>query len=171
MRSAVNAEQAFDQYHRAVYRFVYRLTLSPDTAEDITQECFLAFLRAPGRFDRARGTVKTYLFAIARNLVLKDYRDNRAEVAMEQEDATAGIADPRTGQEISSAVAQAVAALPPLQQEALVLFEYEGFTLEEIAQVSGADVGTIKSRLHRARERLKRTLAPYKKVGDLHGTA
>jgi len=165
----VNAERAFDQYHEAVFRFVYRLTRRADAAEDITQESFLAFVRHPGRFDPARGTIKTYLFAIARNLVFKDYRDNRVEVQFEGQEFTA-IRDPRISVEVSSVVEQAVAALPAMQQEALVLFEYEGFTLEEIAQISGADVGTIKSRLHRARERLKRTLAPYKRIGDLHGT-
>ncbi len=60
--------------------------------------------------------------------------------------------------------------LPPLQKEALVLFEYEGATLEEIAQIVAADVGTVKSRLHRARERLRRSLAGYRKVGNGHGT-
>jgi RNA polymerase sigma-70 factor (ECF subfamily) len=44
-------------------------------AEDITQECFLALMRAPERFDPDRGNLKTYLFAIARNLTLKNYRD------------------------------------------------------------------------------------------------
>jgi len=72
--------------------------------------------------------------------------------------------------EIATAVSTAVADLPLLQQEALILFEYEGATLEEIAQVVGADVGTVKSRLHRARERLRRTLAPHRKVGKAHGT-
>jgi RNA polymerase sigma-70 factor (ECF subfamily) len=52
----------------------------------------------------------------------------------------------------------------------LVLFQYEGATLEEIAQISGADVGTVKSRLHRARERLRRELAAYRKVGNARGT-
>lgn len=167
----MNAEQAFDQYHQAVFRFVYRLTLRPDIAEDITQECFLAFIRAPGRFDRTRGSVKTYLFAIARNLALKDYRDNRAMVPLDDGAEAPPVFDPQGNQEIAALVAQAVAGLPAMQQEALVLFEYEGFTLEEIAQVTSADVGTIKSRLHRARERLKRTLAPLRKVGDAHGTA
>ena len=162
-------EQAFDTYSEAVFRFAYRLTRRADIAEDIAQECFLAFLRAPGRFDQARGSVRTYLFAIARNLVLKEYRDSHAEVQFEDDGAglPAGESLPI---ELSSAVEQAVAALPPLQQEALILFQYEGCTLEEIAQVAGADVGTIKSRLHRARERLKRTLAPHKKMGNAHGT-
>jgi RNA polymerase sigma-70 factor (ECF subfamily) len=110
--------------------------------------------------------VKTYLFAIARNLALKHYRD-RAPEEQPPRDAPAVPLD----QELSSAVAQAVAALPPLQQEALVLFEYEGFTLEEIAQVTGTEQGTIKSRLHRARESLKRVLAPHRNGRDEHGTA
>jgi RNA polymerase sigma-70 factor (ECF subfamily) len=165
----VHAEEAFDQYHEAVFRFVYRLTGRVDLAEDITQECFLALVRTPERFDRARGTIKTYLFSIARNLALKNYRDNRAAAQFERNDA-ALVADPRASQELSSAVEQAVAGLPAMQQEALVLFEYEGFTLEEVAHVVDADIGTVKSRLHRARARLKRTLAPYRKLGDLHGT-
>lgn len=162
-------QEAFDQYHRAVYSFSYRLTRRADLAEDITQECFLAVVRAPYRFDEARGSVKTYLFSIARNLALKQYRDYRAEERLEEID-TPDAVDPRVALEVSSAVASAVAALPLLQQEALILFEYEGATLEEIAQIVTADVGTVKSRLHRARERLRRVLAPHRKVGKTHGT-
>jgi RNA polymerase sigma-70 factor (ECF subfamily) len=161
----VTPEQAFDTHHLAVFRFAYRLTRRADLAEDITQECFLAFLRAPGRFDQSRGGLKTYLFAIARNLALKDYRDRFAEAPLEDR------AEERLNPDLAAAVEQAVADLPALQQEALVLFEYEGFTLEEIAEVAGADVGTIKSRLHRARERLKRTLAPCGRTGRAYGTA
>jgi RNA polymerase sigma-70 factor (ECF subfamily) len=51
--------------------------------------------------------------------------------------------------------------LPPLQKEALVLFEYEGMALSEIASMIGTDVGAVKSRLHRARERLRNALRPY----------
>lgn len=78
--------------------------------------------------------------------------------------------DPQQQLEVGSAVAGAVASLPPLQQEALILFEYEGATLEEIAQIVNADVGTVKSRLHRARANLKRVLAPYRNGGKVHGT-
>ena len=156
-------EQAFDQYHQAVFGFAYRMTGRADLAQDITQECFLAFLRAPRKFDSARGTVKTYLFAIARNLALKQYRDHGAEEPLVED--IAGATDAHDGLD----VAAAVAGLPVLQREALVLFQYEGATLEEIAQISGADVGTVKSRLHRARERLRRELAAYRKVGNAHG--
>lgn len=162
-------EDAFDRYHQAVFDFVYRLTRRADLAEDITQECFLALMRAPQRFDPDRGTLKTYLFGIARNLLLKNYRDQKIAVTDESQVADLGV-DPRPALEISSAVESAVSGLPHLQQEALVLFEYEGLTLEEVAHVVGTDIGTVKSRLQRARERLRRKLAPFRKVGDVHGT-
>jgi RNA polymerase sigma-70 factor, ECF subfamily len=63
--------------------------------------------------------------------------------------------------ELSVQVQAAVSSLPPLQKEALVLFQYEGFSLSEIASMVGTDVGAIKSRLHRARERLRNSLQPY----------
>ena len=163
----MNTEEAFDRYHGAVFSFAYRLTRRADVAEDITQECFLAVIRAPERFDAGRGSMRTFLFAIARNLALKHYRD-QGTAAVDMDDA-APATDPRPVLDVASALERAVADLPLLQREALVLFQYEGATLEEIAQIVGADTGTVKSRLHRARERLRRELAPYRKVRGAHG--
>jgi len=67
--------------------------------------------------------------------------------------------------ELSSQVEQAIASLAPLQREALVLFEYEDLSLAEIAAVVGADVGTVKSRLFRARETMRQRLAKYFRIG------
>ncbi len=64
-------------------------------------------------------------------------------------------------EELVAKVRDAVAELPPLQREALVLFEYEGLALREIAEVVGTEVGAVKSRLHRARGRLRNSLSPY----------
>ena len=162
-------EAAFDQYSQAVFSFLYRLTRSEDLAEDLAQETFLAYVRRPERFDPARGSVKTYLFAIARNLALKHYRDRHPEREIDQNILLEAAIDPRDGLDAGTAVASAIAALPPLQQEALILFEYEGATLAEIAQIVGSDVGTVKSRLHRARAQLKRALAAYGSGGRVHG--
>jgi len=63
--------------------------------------------------------------------------------------------------EVSEVVRQAIGDLPPLQREALILFEYEELSLAEIAEIAGVDIGTVKSRLYRARQRLKILLAPY----------
>lgn len=157
-------EQAFDIHHKAVYRFLYRLLGRADLAEDVTQDCFLSILRDPRRWDAARGDMKTYLFSIARNLAFKRYRDDHSNQQVD-EDWALSIPDQRADQEISTVVAQLVGQLPELQREALILFEYEGFQLAEIARIVNADVGVVKSRLHRARERLRRLLGPYRKVG------
>jgi len=162
----VTPREAFDRYHQSVYRFAYRLTAREDLAEDITQECFLAFVRNPQRYDRSRGSVKTYLFAIARRLALKQYRDERGCAPLTGHEIAA---ESGGAWELSSAVARAVAELPQLQRETVILFEYEGFTLAEIAEVVSADVGAIKSRLHRARENLRRSLAAYREVGNENG--
>ncbi len=164
----MTAEQAFDDHHKAVYRFVYRLTGRPELAEDITQDCFVAILREPQRWDSTRADMKTYLFSIARNLTFKRYRDDHVSLQVDQEQALS-ISDHRMDQELPLLVAQMVSQLPDLQREALILFEYEGFQLSEIAQIVKADIGVVKSRLHRARERLKRVLAPQRKV-ETHET-
>jgi RNA polymerase sigma factor (sigma-70 family) len=158
-------QEAFDRYHRQIFNFVCRLTRSPQTAEDITQDCFLTLVRAPDKFDAAKGTLRTFLFAIARNLALKHFRDRGAEDPLDS-DAPMAAADPRAGLEASAAVDRAVAALPLLEKEALLLFQYEGMTLAEIAQTLGAEVGTVKARLHRARGRLRVALGPYRRVGE-----
>jgi RNA polymerase sigma-70 factor (ECF subfamily) len=164
IESHLTPEQAFDDHHRAVYRFVYRLVGRADLAEDITQDCFLAILSQPERWNPDRGDMKTYLFSIARNLAFKRYRDDHTKAQVD-DDQAASIADHRIDQELSAVIAQMVSQLPDRQREALILFEYEGFQLSEISQIVKADTGVVKSRLYRARERLKRLLAPYRKVG------
>jgi RNA polymerase sigma-70 factor (ECF subfamily) len=159
----VTAEQAFDDHHKAVYRFVYRLTGNAGSAEDITQECFLALLREPRRWDATRGNMKTFLFSIARNLAFKRYRDEHTDLPVDPE-RVLDVSDERMDQELPVLVAQMVGRLPDLQREALILFEYEGFQLSEIAAIVKADIGVVKSRLHRARESLKRVLLE-RKVG------
>jgi RNA polymerase sigma-70 factor (ECF subfamily) len=160
----LTAEQAFDDHHKAVYRFVYRLVGRADLAEDITQDCFLAMIRDPQRWDASRGDIKTFLFSIARNLAYKHYRDEHGDLQVDG-DRAVSIVDRRVDQELSAVIGQMVGQLPDLQREAMILFEYEGFQLNEIARIVNADVGVVKSRLHRARGRLKRSLAPYRKVG------
>ncbi len=129
----------------------------------------MALVRAPARFNPERGTMKTFLLSIARHLVLKHYRDRGEWDQLEDDDAAMPAFDPRASIDTGAAVSAAVAELPSLQREALVLFQYEGVTLEELASIVGADVGTVKSRLHRARVRLRKVLAPY--GARVHGRA
>jgi RNA polymerase sigma-70 factor (ECF subfamily) len=134
---------------------------SPTAAEDITQDAFMALLRHPDRFDPARGTLRAFLLGIARNLALKHWRAAHRFEPLDDEAAVAEPLDLGRG-DVGETVGRAVRALRPLQREVVILAEYEGLTLAEIARAVDADVGTVKSRLHRARENLRRLLAPLR---------
>jgi RNA polymerase sigma-70 factor (ECF subfamily) len=150
-------------YHRhrsSVFQFAWRLTGSQSVAEDVTQECFLTLVRGMA-FDGDRGELRTYLFGIARNLVLRRLRisEREAEEAAEAA-APIDVLGDLLEAERSELLAGAIAKLSMLQREAIVLFTFEELSLEEIAKITGVDVGTVKSRLHRARESLRSALAP-----------
>ncbi|HZE72452.1 MAG TPA: RNA polymerase sigma factor [Pyrinomonadaceae bacterium] len=159
--------ELYERHRQPVFRFAYRLLGSMEMAEDITHDCFLGLIRKPANFDPSRASLRTYLYGAARNLVMKQFRSAGRESALddllddplvpEREAPLRRVLD----QELSAIVKEAVFMLPPLQREALVLFEYEGLSLAEIAVVVGSDIGAVKARLHRARERLRRALQPY----------
>ncbi len=149
-------------YHRhrtPLYRFAWRLTGSMPTAEDLTQECFLALLHGTG-FDARRGALRTYLFGVIRHLAMKHVRLSGREEEMEDAAAPPLALEGLLSAERSEMVASAIAALPPLQREALILFEYEGQSLEDIASITGVDSNAVKARLFRARESLRKRLSP-----------
>lgn len=150
----------YREHRTPIFRFAWRLTGSTPAAEDITQECFLALLSGV-RFDPRQGSLRTYLFGIARHLAMKRLRleDRESEETLDYAAAGDSLGD-LIGRERASVIEAAVAALPPLQREALILFEYEDLALEEVATVTGAEVGAVKARLFRARESLRRRLAP-----------
>jgi RNA polymerase sigma-70 factor (ECF subfamily) len=159
----------YERHRTPVFRFACRMLGSSQLAEDVTQECFLSVLRRPDAFRAERASLRTYLCAIARHLALKQLRKRGQETLTDDPPVDADAATRTTagdplktaidGEE-AEAVRQAVQELPPLQREAVVLFEYQEMSLADVAAVCETDVGTVKSRLHRARERLRRTLTP-----------
>jgi RNA polymerase sigma-70 factor, ECF subfamily len=155
-------QAVFDEHKDAVYRFAWRMSGAPAAAEDITQDVFVGLLKHPDRFDPARGTLRAFLLGIARNLALKHWRTEHRFEPLDEDDAiVAAPIDVERGV-VGEIVGRAVRALVPLQREVVVLAEYEGLTLAEIARAVDADVGTVKSRLHRGRENLRRMLAPLR---------
>ena len=157
----------YERHRAAIFKFSYRLTGAVEVAEDITHDCFLSLIRKPQNFQPDRASLRTYLLSAARNLWLKQLRSLGREGALDELEERAIISPDREplhrllDDELSAKVQEAVFSLPPLQREALVLFEYEGLALSEIASLIGTDVGAVKSRLHRARERLRNVLGPY----------
>jgi len=158
----------YERHRDAVFRFAYRLLGSTWLAEHVAHDCFLSLIKQPEHFDPARAVqLRTYLYAAARNLAMKHFRRQGHEVMVEELTEEPRVPEAHEplrqllDEELSLEVRRAIDGLPPLQREALILFEYEELTLAEIASVVGADTGTVKARLHRARQRLKRSLAPY----------
>ena len=158
-------QSVYSEYRDAVYRYARLLTGAPAAAEDITHECFLALYK--GGYRSSHGTLKAYLLGAARRMAFKRFRHLERETDLDD----SAVAPSTANGGLAPAVAAAVSALPPLQREAVLLFTWEGYTLEEIADMTGVEPGTIKSRLSRARETLRHSLAPYRSyVGGSHGT-
>ena len=160
----------YERYRDPIFRFAYRLLGSAAAAEDVAHDCFLSLIKEPGRFDPKKASLRTYLYAAARNLAAKRYHSAGRETGMSElgnEPATEqpGPMSQILDSELAAEVAQAIAELPPLQREALVLFEYEEMSLAEIGAVVGADSNTVKARLFRAREKLRARLERYFRIG------
>ena len=157
--------EIYRRHHPRVFRFALRMTGSPDAARDLTQVCFTALLEAPRRYRGLQARLGTYLCAVARNQSLKQLRRVRREVQGEPDDHPPdGVRGPLgllLAEEEARIVRRAVLALAPLHREVVILVEYEGMALSEVAEVVGADVGTVKVRLYRARRKLRRALEPY----------
>ena len=150
------------RHTRRIFNLAYRFVGRVDEAEDLTQDVFVGLLRQPDRFDPARGTLRAFLLGIARNLTLKHWRAEHRFEPLDDEEAVPAQSVDLERVDIGDAVGRAVRALRPLQREVVILAEYEGLTLAEIARAVDADVGTVKSRLHRARENLRRMLSPLR---------
>lgn len=157
-------EEAFVMLYRrrqgAIYRFALHTGGSSAGAEDITQEVFLALLREECGFDPSRGTVSGYLFGIARKLVLRQLERNRADVPLESDSEEspapelAGSDDllgSLTHREGIEALRRAVATLPRRYREVVVLCDLEEVDYAEAAEILNCPIGTVRSRLHRAR--------------------
>jgi RNA polymerase sigma-70 factor (ECF subfamily) len=159
--------ELYDRYREPIFRFAYRLLGSVEIAEDVTHDCFVSLIRKPENYRPERASLKTYLYAAARNLSMKHFRNQGRETGMDEvneepkESARRGPLRRLLDEELAAQVRDAVSSLPPLQREALILFEYEGMSLNEVAEIAGTDVGAIKARLYRAREGLRRILQPY----------
>ena len=153
--------RVYERHRDVVFRFAARLSGSADTAEDVTHDCFLALVSGPDRFDAGRSALRTYLCAAARNQVFKRLRAAARAPGLLEEDVAGAEVDLPLQINRAAAVQAALAALAPLQREAVVLVEYEGCTLAETAEITGAEVGTVKARLHRARAALRRMLAAH----------
>jgi RNA polymerase sigma-70 factor, ECF subfamily len=161
--AAAGAEDAFVELYRRrrddVYRFAYALTRSRAVAQDATQEVFLKVLESAGRFDAAKGTARAWLLGCARHVVIDRLRAENRRSDEVPEQATAADQELRVLNEQRLArLHAAIARLPLEYREALVLCELAELPYAEAATVLDCPVGTVRSRLHRARSLLTASL-------------
>jgi RNA polymerase sigma-70 factor (ECF subfamily) len=166
------------KYRRRIERLVARIVRDPDSVADVAQETFIRAYRALPNF-RGDSAFYTWLYRIAVNTARKEAADQRrdpviSESALAQGDdendetsrAEATLTDGETpdsllaGREIAQAVNAAVEALSEDLRQAVTLREIEGLSYEEIAQVMNCPIGTVRSRIFRAREAIAQRVRP-----------
>jgi RNA polymerase sigma-70 factor (ECF subfamily) len=162
-------EQLYERYKRPIYQYVYRRLANAGRAEELTQEVFLGLLRSRGSW-RQESSFKTYVYRIALNQCASEARraDFRKLDPLERPDgSTVDVAGEGPGpdsetsrREEAELVTRALEQIDPDQREVIILREYQGLAYEEIAEITGVALGTVKSRLFRAKLELKRLLEP-----------
>lgn len=166
-----------ERYQGKVYRLAMNMTRSPQDAEEVTQDVFLTVYRKIGAFD-ARVAFGTWLYRVATNAALMKLRGRRSEPHLPVEEAGPAFApdghfarpvadwselpeDQLLSAESRRVLEQAIEALPAEYKAVVVLRDIEGLATQEVAEILGATVLGVKSRLHQARLALRERLAAH----------
>ena len=162
--SATAFEQLYRRHQGPLYRFALLRCGSAATAADIVQEVFLALLNNTLKFDPTRGVLQGFLFGVTRNLLLKQQEATRryvtngqaldAESAEDDVDTSAGPLERLLINEAAESVRNALQQIAPHYRDVLILYEMHDLSYVEIAQICNIDIGTVRSRLSRARAKL-----------------
>ena len=149
--------EVYGDHGKAVFRFALLMTADEVKAAEVTQDVFVWLIHNPGRFDPQRGKLGAFLVGIARQLLRKRYNEERKWVALTESAACSDAARDRDAGDVIC-LRKAIAALPERYRVVVVLCDLEGKTYEEAAAIAGCAIGTVRSRLHRARMLLTRKL-------------
>jgi RNA polymerase sigma-70 factor (ECF subfamily) len=175
-----NDDAAFSEvvtrYKTKIYNYIYRMTGSSEDAEDLTQEVFIRMYTSIDSF-RGQSSLNTWLFRIAGNLCIDRFRRTKNRISAYSLDEPIGKGEQAQTQEVADSTYEphrllenvemaeqihlALAKLPEKLRATLLLHDIEGMPYEEIAQVVGCPLGTVKSRLFNARMQLRQQLAGY----------
>jgi RNA polymerase sigma-70 factor, ECF subfamily len=169
-------EELVDRYQTRLLNFVYRTTGDRERAEDLVQEVFIRVYRHLHRFDRSK-KFSTWIYTIASNLAKNELRNRSRNPLIlfqtikrnwEDEDRPLQFEDPASRPDdlfrkryLRELVEGSVQKLPPHHRQVFVLRELEGKSYEEIAEITACNLGTVKSRLNRARNAFASIIAPH----------
>jgi RNA polymerase sigma-70 factor (ECF subfamily) len=174
-RLAAGDRQALDLIYRAeageVYRFALAMSGNPAWSADAVQDAFVHLAEKPQGYDHHQGPVRAYLCGIARHKLLARWRESQGMATVDPElgeDEGALHDTPHTHSpeadfarsQDTQALWRAIARLPWVFREAVVLVDIQERTYTEAAQIAGVEINTLRTRLHRARKRLAELLSP-----------
>jgi RNA polymerase sigma-70 factor (ECF subfamily) len=155
--------QLYERRAPALHRYALHVSGSPAVAEEVSNEVFLQLMGASSRFDETKGSLESFLFGIARNLIRMARRQGPVEEAVEQAFEHDIVGD-LISDETTAALHRTLRDLPEAYRDVVVLCDLEERSYEDVARLIGRPVGTVRSRLHRARAllaaKLKRLNAP-----------
>lgn len=170
-----------EKYKKPLINLLYRIVHDPTEAEDLAQATFVQVYKSLYKFNFS-SRFSTWIFTIARNLALNELRRrarhpaDSMETEIESEDGAIFHQyedkkspiprDYLVKEELYRKVEEALAQLPENQRTAIILFQQEDMSYEEIAEVLGCSLSATKSLIHRARETLKAILKPYLQTGE-----
>lgn len=158
--------ELYQRHGRALLRFSVSMCRSQTSAEDLVHDTFVAFMREPSLFDPAQGTVLGYLCGVLRHQISRHFRQQKRWVAMNPDDDSNAPADERPGpddeiarSEVTAAFRRAMLELPLPHREIIALCDLEELPYSTVASILDCPIGTVRSRLHRARALLTIRLA------------
>ena len=173
--AAAGDEEAFTTLYRrrqsGIFRFAMHMCGSVEVAEDVTQEVFVSLIRDASKFDPAKGAVSAYLYGIARNQLKRVIERDRAYIGIDDDVEPVMLSSDNplgdlTRSETIEGVRKAVLNLPGAYREVVVLCDLEELSYAAAAEVIGVPVGTVRSRLNRARGLLMERLRPASGAGE-----
>jgi RNA polymerase sigma-70 factor (ECF subfamily) len=158
----------YDRHGGVAYSLAYRIVGEPGAAEDVTQEAFISIWRSGARFDRARGSVRSWMLSIVRNRAIDALRSRAGkapkldfddDAALEQRPSEELTEDEAMRHETASEVRGALDELPSEQSKVIELAYFGGFSHSEIAEMIGVPLGTVKGRMRLGLEKIRSELA------------
>ena len=153
--------QLVEQHQQRIYCFVRNLIGDEHDAEDLAQEVFLAAFDHLASFDAERASLRTWLFTIARNRCMNYLKRKRPVIDSEAVATTQAVGGNEPARdEFWRRLDDALDSLPMDQKTAFVLAEIEGLPYTEVAKIEQTTLGTVKSRIHRAKHRLRTVMTP-----------
>ncbi|MGB7859387.1 MAG: sigma-70 family RNA polymerase sigma factor [Acidimicrobiia bacterium] len=155
-------ETAFNLYSGAIKSLAMRVLRNETLAEDVVQDVFVAFWKAPEKYDSSRGTLRTFLLTLAHRRAVDTVRSEEARFRREEkvpEDVQPDIDEQVWTRALSQSVREALEGLSADEREAITLAYFGGLSYVEVARKLGAPEGTVKSRIRSGMRKLSISLA------------